>query len=231
MATSKKQRWSILVIAGVMVIGTLGSFAVMVLSMQENQRSSAEYQAANTQYQKEYAEYQKKVEAQANELSAKYFETFKAHSNRVGKFEIESVTSLSTEDLVAGDGETISGSTKFATYYVGWDANGNIFDQSIETAGDKLKAPLSVESGLDNAGLIGGWKEGMIGMKIGGIRLLNIPSDKAYGEKGQTDSSTGEQKIAPNMPLKFVVMAIPLPEAIRQPDMTKLMEAYTKMNN
>ena len=62
-------------------------------------------------------------------------------------------------------------------------------------------------------------------MKVGGVRLLSIPADKAYGEAGSKDSK-GKQIIAPNMPLKFVVMAIPAPETINQPDMTKLMNAY-----
>jgi FKBP-type peptidyl-prolyl cis-trans isomerase FkpA len=60
--------------------------------------------------------------------------------------------------------------------------------------------------------LIQGWKEGMKGMKIGGIREITIPSDKAYGESGQGDD------IPANTPLKFVVMAIPAPAAIEQPE-------------
>jgi hypothetical protein len=49
-------------------------------------------------------------------------------------------------------------------------------------------------------------------MKIGGVREITLPSDKAYGEQGSGDS------IPPNTPLKFIVMAIPLPEQIPQPE-------------
>ena len=225
MATSKKQRWGIMIILVATVLGTLGSFAVMILSTQASQQAQAEYQKLQANYEKELAEYNKKTQAQADELSAKYYPIFSPYASRVGSFDMASVTQVSTEDLVVGDGAAVDGSTKFAAYYIGWDANGKVFDQSIENG--KLKAPLSID-GLDNASLIDGWKEGMKGMKIGGIRLLTIPSDKAYGEAGSTDSS-GKQTIAANMPLKFVVMAISAPEAIAQPDMTKLIEAYSKI--
>lgn len=231
MATSKVQRWSIMVILIVTVVGTLGSFAVMILSMQSSQKAQAEYQTVNAEYQKDLEAYQAKVQAQADELSAQYYDTFSPYSSRVSTYDVDSVTELKTEDLLEGDGETIDGTTKFATYYIGWDANGNVFDQSIDETNKKLKSPLEIENGLDSANLIDGWTEGMQGMKIGGIRLIEIPSDKAYGETGQTDSSTGETTIASNMPLKFVVMAIPMPETIEQPDTSKLIEAYSKLNS
>ena len=222
MATSKKQRAGILIIVVATVLGTLGSFAVMILSMQSNKQAQADYQKVLSEYKKEQTAYEQKKQAQADELSAKYYETFKQYSSQVVKFEIDSVKSLVTEDLTEGDGALIDDKTNFAAYYIGWDANGDIFDQSIDN--NKLKTPLPV-SGLSTAGIINGWKEGLKGMKIGGVRLLSIPADKAYGEAGSKDSS-GKQIIAPNMPLKFVVMAIPAPETINQPDMTKLMNAY-----
>jgi len=226
MATSKIQRWGIMTILIVTVVGTLGSFAVMVLSMQNQQKLQAEYQKANSEYQAAQSAYKKKVEAQTNELSAKYYETFQQYSGQVGAFDVESVKELKTEDLAEGDGAVIDGKTKFAAYYIGWDANGNVFDQSID--GGKLKEPTIVADGLDQAGLITGWKEGLKGMKIGGVRLLSIPSSKAYGESGSKDQN-GKQTIPANMPLKFVVMAIPQPETIPQPDISKLIEIYSKL--
>lgn len=210
----------------VTVVGTLGSFAVMVLSMQNQQKLQAEYQKANSEYQAAQSAYKKKIEAQTNELSAKYYETFQQYSGQVGAFDVESVKELKTEDLAEGDGAVIDGKTKFAAYYIGWDANGNVFDQSID--GGKLKEPTIVADGLDQAGLITGWKEGLKGMKIGGVRLLSIPSSKAYGESGSKDQN-GKQTIPANMPLKFVVMAIPQPETIPQPDISKLIEIYSKL--
>lgn len=224
MATTKGQRLGIIIILAVTVIGTLGSFVVMILSTQGQAQQQAALQKAQTQYQDEYNAYQKKVTAQGDELSTKYYDTFKQYSSQVGSFDLNSVKSVSTEDLVVGDGEEVTGTTKLAAYYIGWDANGHIFDQSIDTTANKLKAPLSIATGLDEASLITGWKEGMKGMHINGVRVITIPSDKAYGEQGSKDSS-GKEIIAANMPLKFVVMAIPAPADIPQPDSTAYMKA------
>lgn len=209
MATTKKQRLGILVILIVTVIGTVGSFAVMVLATKNDAADSAKQQKVIADYQAKYKAYQTKVDAQSQELSDKYYGTFSPYASRVGTFDA-TANELKTEDLVVGDGEEITGTTPFAAYYIGWNPKGKIFDQSID--GTKLKAPLPVTTGLDSASLIDGWKEGMKGMKIGGVREITIPSDKAYKEQGQGDD------IPPNTPLKFVVMAIPAPTEIAQPE-------------
>lgn len=219
MATTKMQRYGIMTILIVTVVGTIGSFALMILATKTNAENQAKYQAALNQYTQIQKDYQAKQQAQADDLSKQYYDTFSAYESEPAKFDIDSVTTLSTEDVVMGDGEEITGTTSFAAYYIGWDANGHIFDQSVDTANKKLKAPLAVDTGLDKASLIDGWKTGMKGMKIGGIRLITIPSDLAYGAKGQGDS------IAPNMPLKFIVMAIPTPAVIPQPDITNILQA------
>lgn len=211
MATTKFQRWGVLTILIVTVVGTIGSFAVMILASQNQSTDNAKQQAAYTKYQADAKAYQAKVDAQATELSTQYYATFSPYSSRVGSFDMSTVKDLVKTDLVVGDGEEITGSTIFAAYYIGWNPKGKIFDQSIDTAASKLKAPLSVSIGLDQASLISGWIEGMKGMKIGGVRELTIPSDKAYGEAGQGDD------IPANTPLKFVVMAITAPAAIAQP--------------
>jgi FKBP-type peptidyl-prolyl cis-trans isomerase FkpA len=210
MATTKTQRWGILAILIVTVIGTVGSFAVMVLASKNQSADASKTEQARNNYMTAYKAYQAKVDAQAAELSAQYYATFSPYTSRVSTFDASTVKSLSTEDVLVGDGEEITGTTKFAAYYIGWNPKGKIFDQSID--GDKLKAPIAIDNGLDAAGLIPGWKEGMKGMKLGGVRVLTIPSDKAYGESGQGDT------IPPNTPLRFVVMAIPAPEAIPQPE-------------
>ncbi|MCA0228752.1 MAG: FKBP-type peptidyl-prolyl cis-trans isomerase [Candidatus Saccharibacteria bacterium] len=212
MATTKVQRYGILAILIVTVIGTIGSFAVLVLGTQNQAKEAADQQKVVSDYQEKYKEYTAKVTAQGDELSKQYYGTFSPYSSQVAAFDLDGVRELATEDLVVGDGEEITGTTKFAAYYIGWNPKGKVFDQSIDTASNKLKAPLSVATGLDAASLIAGWKEGMKGMRINGVRVITIPSDKAYGEQGQGDD------IPPNTPLKFVVMAIPAPAEISQPE-------------
>lgn len=220
MATRKSQRIGIIIILVALVIGTLGSFAVMVLGTQNQQKDAAEQQKAMAEYQKSYQDYQAKLTKQSDELSAQYYPTFGQYASRVGEFSKDGITSVQKEDLVVGEGEEIKGTTKFAAYYIGWNPKGKVFDQSIE--GEKLKEPIyrskpeqgfvGLDQGLDAAGLIAGWKEGMKGMKVGGVREITIPSDKAYGEQGQGDN------IPPNTPLKFIVMAVTPPEKIAMPD-------------
>lgn len=202
MATTKFQRWGILTILIVTVVGTLGSFAVMILATKNQSADTAQQQAIYTKYQDTYTAYQTQLNAQASTLSDQYYATFSQYSSQVGTFDRDSVKDLIKTDLVVGDGEEITGTTVFAAYYIGWNPKGKIFDQSIDTTTSKLKAPLDVSTGLDGASLISGWKEGMKGMKIGGVRELTIPSDKAYGETAQGDD------IPANTPLKFIVMAI-----------------------
>ncbi len=212
MATTKTQRYGILTILIVTVIGTIGSFAVMILATKNQAADAAKQQKVLTDYQAKYKDYQAQVSAQGDELSKQYYEDFAQYSSQVAAFDLDSVTALSTQDLAVGNGEEITGTTIFSTYYIGWNPKGKVFDQSIDAANNKLKAPLPVATGLDASSLIAGWKEGVKGMRSGGVRLISIPSEKAYGENGQGDD------IPPNTPLKFIVMAIPAPATIMQPE-------------
>lgn len=210
MATTKGQRIGIWVIAGMMFLGTVGGFVAMMVAPGNEAKDQAALKKAQDEYTKATNERKKKVEAQANELSQKYYGKFSEFSSRVGAFEAGDVKELVKEDLVEGEGAEVKDDTKLAVYYIGWNAKGEIFDQSI--ADGKLKAPLNMD-GPANTAVIQGWKEGLIGMKIGGVRELTIPANKAYGDKAQGD------KIPANSPLKFVVMAIEKPVDIPEPEM------------
>lgn len=226
MATPKSQRIAILSITVLMIVSTLAMFAMMILQTKNTQRDSENLQAATKKYEAAQQEVQKKTDAQTAELSAKYFPTFSQYSSQVGEFDRDGVKELTSEDLLVGDGAEVTGDTVFAAYYIGWTPDGKVFDQSV--ADGKLKQPLPIETGLDKASLIEGWKEGMKGMKIGGVRLLTIPSDKAYGETGSKDAS-GKETIPPNTPLRFLVMAIEKPETIPQAEIPpELLQQYSQ---
>lgn len=201
MSTSRSQRIGIWIIAVVLAIGTIGSFFVVILANDNQTKDQASMQ-------KQYAEYQAKVQAQTDELSKKYYGTLSEFASRVASYNADEVTSLTTVDLKEGDGETIGDNTTYSAYYIGWNPEGKIFDQSID--GTKLKAPLP------GSGLIKGWTEGVKGMKLGGVRELTIPADMAYGDTGSGDL------IPPHTPIKFIVLAIPTPETIPLPDFSKL---------
>lgn len=217
MATTKSQRIGIWVIAGMMFLGTIGGFIAMIVAPGNEARDQAALKKAQEEYSKTISERQKKVEAQTSELSQKYYGKFAEFGSRVGEFEAGDVKELGKEDLVEGDGAEVKDDTKFAVYYIGWNAKGEVFDQSI--ADDKLKEPLAID-GPANTSVIQGWKEGLVGMKIGGVRELTIPADKAYGNQAQGD------KIPANSPLKFVIMAIEKPADIPQPEMPEIIKRY-----
>lgn len=215
MATTKTQRIGIWIIAVFMAVGTIGSFAIIALANQNQQSDQARVNELTAEYQKANDEYQAKLAVQTTELSEKYYETFNQYSSRPATFDKDSVTELETEDIVVGDGEAITSESTFTAYYIGWTPDGKIFDSSLNNG--SLKAPINVQPG----GVIEGWTKGVDGMKVGGVREITIPSDLGYGENG-----SGEL-IPPNTPLKFVVMIIPAPEQIAQPDIPdELMRYY-----
>lgn len=205
MATKTSQRVFIWVIAIVMTVGTVAGFIAMILGPQNQKLDEARIQQLTTDYQNQVA-------AQAKELSGKYFTEFSGYSSRVAAFDANSVTGLGKEDLKLGDGEVLTKDSSFTAYYIGWNPKGEVFDQSID--GSSLKAPFTASPG----GVISGWTEGVDGMKIGGVRELTIPADKAYGATGSGD------KIPANTPLKFVIMVIPTPKEIPIP--TELQNYY-----
>lgn len=239
MATTKGQRIGIWVIAGTMMIGTVGGFVAMMVAPGNQAREQAELQKAQDEYTAALQEYQKKVTEQNEQydmainakvaelrLNEKYAAEFSGYASRVSAFNKDEVTELKTEDLKVGDGEEIKDDSNVAMYYIGWNPTGEVFDQSID--GDKLKNPLPLD-GVGTASVIEGWRKGLIGMKIGGVRELTIPAAQAYGEQG-----SGE-KIPANTPLKFVVMAIPSlgvkkPETIPEPEAPKIVKDFYKRN-
>lgn len=206
MATRTHQRIGIWIIAGALVLGTLGGFLAMVLAPNNDAAEKARMEQLSADWQKKSQEAQAKVDVQAKELSAKYYPEFSQYGSRVSAFDAASVTELKTEDVKVGEGADLTEGTSFTAYYIGWNPSGKVFDQSI--AGEALKAPIEAVPG----GVIVGWTEGVKGMKVGGVRELTIPAAKAYGEQAK-----GED-IPANTPLKFVLMVIPTPEKIEQPE-------------
>ncbi len=222
MAATRAQQVGIWIMAAIMAVGTIGSFVVIVLGNENQQADSKRFKELSDQYEQRNSEYQQKI-ADRNapyigkdaELSEKYFSEFNAYSGQVGAFNKDEVTELKKEDLKVGEGKDVKSDTAFVAYYLGWNPEGTVFDGSLD--GDKLKAPLIVEPGS----VIPGWTRGVEGMKVGGVRMLTIPADLAYGEKG-----SGEH-IKPNMPIRFVVMIIDVLDPVPSPEVPEeLLKLY-----
>lgn len=85
----------------------------------------------------------------------------------------DAVTELVITDEVVGAGDEVTPGATVTAHYVGVSAStGSQFDASWDRG-----APISFP--LD--GVIRGWSEGLVGMKVGGRRTLVIPGEWAYG--------------------------------------------------
>ena len=208
------QRYSIWVILILTVVSTVALYVSSFLQTESN----SEAQKKQSQVLKKYQDYRKKVEEQAKELSAKYYDSFKEYEKAPVAFNAASIKELTKKDLKEGNGEEFTDSTtKFQAYYIGWKPDGTVFDGSFENG--RLKSPVVFRKEGKKWGLIEGWSEGLKGMKVGGIRELSIPADKAYGAQGSVNQEDSSKTIGPNTPLKFIVMLIPEFQEIPQPSL------------
>tara|TARA_Y100000817_G_scaffold1951_2_gene1697 strand:+ start:1317 stop:2258 length:942 start_codon:yes stop_codon:yes gene_type:complete len=101
---------------------------------------------------------------------------------------------LEVEDIVEGSGPQASAGSFLVMQYVGVSCSTGLqFDASWDRG-----QPFSFELGAGK--VIKGWDEGIVGMAVGGRRLLTIPPGKAYGSSG-----SGSGSIGPNETLLFIV--------------------------
>lgn len=115
---------------------------------------------------------------------------------------------FSQSDLRVGAGLTAAAGNIVVVDYTGWlyaadkpDQKGLQFDTSIGVA------PLEFELGARD--VIAGWDQGLVGMKVGGLRRLVIPPSLAYG-------SSRQGPIPPNTSLVFEVELLEVKDASQQ---------------
>lgn len=116
-----------------------------------------------------------------------------------------STAPFSQVDLRLGDGtEAVAGKT-LTVQYTGWlydptksDSKGLQFDTSAGTTG--FPFTLGIQQ------VIAGWDQGLVGMKVGGIRKLVIPPSLAYG-------SVRNHSIPPSVTLVFEIELIDVKDA------------------
>jgi len=106
---------------------------------------------------------------------------------------IKPVTELSAEIVKEGSGQEAKSGDKVTVHYVGVLEDGTKFDSSLDRG-----QPFTFDLGASQ--VIQGWDLGVVGMKIGEVRMLYIPSEFGYGESG-----TPGGPIPPNANLIFQV--------------------------
>lgn len=85
---------------------------------------------------------------------------------------------LKTTILKEGQGDVVSKAGDVLTvHYTGTLDDGQKFDSSVDR-----DQPFTFTVGIGQ--VIQGWEQGMIGMRVGEKRRLEIPSEMAYGANG-----------------------------------------------
>lgn len=109
-------------------------------------------------------------------------------------------------DQVIGKGAKVRAGMQIRVHYTGWLKTGTKAD-GMPIKGKKFDSsrtrgrPFPLTFG-PQAGVIQGWKEGLKGMRVGGRRLLVIPSRLGYGRRGFG------RTIPPNSDLVFDVEVV-----------------------
>jgi FKBP-type peptidyl-prolyl cis-trans isomerase len=80
-------------------------------------------------------------------------------------------------DVREGTGEEARVGSTLSLHYEGSLADGKVFESSRDSG-----KPVTME--LAPGKLIPGFVRGIPGMRVGGVRRLKIPSDLAYGRRG-----------------------------------------------
>ena len=95
---------------------------------------------------------------------------------------IKTASGLQYEDTKVGTGASPKAGQTCVMHYTGWlwenGAKGKKFDSSVDR-GTPFEFPLG------QGRVIKGWDEGVATMKVGGKRVLLIPSQLAYGPSGR----------------------------------------------
>jgi FKBP-type peptidyl-prolyl cis-trans isomerase FkpA len=80
------------------------------------------------------------------------------------------------KDINVGTGADVAANKVLSVRYQGWLADGTRFDHNLDPR------PL-FQLVLGQRRVIVGWEQGILGMKVGGKRLLVIPPSLGYGTK------------------------------------------------
>jgi len=112
---------------------------------------------------------------------------------------VDKIKELTIENLQEGEGRAAEKGLSVIVHYTGWiydqsqgDGRGKKFDSSLDR-----REPFTFVLGVGQ--VIKGWDAGVKDMKVGGKRVIIIPSDMAYGARGAGDV------IPPNTDLIFEV--------------------------
>jgi peptidylprolyl isomerase len=82
------------------------------------------------------------------------------------------------KDDTPGTGATVVANDSLGVGYSGFLTDGTKFDSNQQAGGSLFRFRISKGT------VISGWDQGIIGMRVGGVRRLVIPSPLGYGRNG-----------------------------------------------
>jgi FKBP-type peptidyl-prolyl cis-trans isomerase len=104
---------------------------------------------------------------------------------------------FSQPDIILGTGTTATQGRTIMVSYTGW-----LYDPTRpDSKGTQFDANASFSFQLGVGRVIPGWDQGVVGMKVGGLRRLTIPPNLAYG-------SQANGQIPGNSTLVFDIMLL-----------------------
>ena len=84
---------------------------------------------------------------------------------------------VAVRDVTIGTGPVARSGATIFVHYTGTFVDGTPFDSSVGKQPFKFK--------LGGGMVIKGWDEGLVGMRVGGRRVLTLEPEMAYGERGR----------------------------------------------
>ncbi len=193
--TSLRQRIIVAAIAILLLGTTIATYVAIVAS------SGSKGSTSKDDLEKEYSRKEIELTEYAGTLSEQYFGEFSSYRSEVKAYNAEAAnaTGVRKTDLKEGDGrELTTGDIDYYAYYIGWCADESVFDSSFDDYSNPTSLKVPIYAGQ---GMIEGWNEGVVGMKLGGVREIMMPGELAYGESREICGGL-------NSPLKFIVMPI-----------------------
>lgn len=146
-------------IIGLLIIGALAILITRTSGVVYNQRiNSEENNMQNTETESKLTNY--------------------SNDEVLGETKLDKLETVTKEE---GSGEeVVKEGDNISVHYRGWLASdGTVFDTSLNRG-----ETFSFNVG---SGVIEGWSLGVVGMKVGEVRRLKIPSNLGYGESGAGD--------------------------------------------
>ncbi|KAK9507053.1 hypothetical protein O3M35_008877 [Rhynocoris fuscipes] len=101
------------------------------------------------------------------------------------------------KDIKMGNGPLCKSGKMACVYYTGrFKQNNKVFDSTTEGSGFKFR--------VGKGEVIKGWDVGVVGMKVGGKRLITCPPAMAYGQKGSPPTIPANSTLVFEVELKSV---------------------------